>query len=476
MTVNHLESAPARSAKHSFPPALSALGIWFGFFLAAVRSPALLGAQEPSQRAGATLQGWEENSRIAILDRSGSFFGRLAAQGILQRFGHRELDAEYDLDLVSFSPSLEEEYRWYATQDGVRFWTGSINHLHLVQNAQFKASVPLSGSWSAGAEIFHQRTLQARRSLVDLTLRHELRPKRLRLFFSGTLKDDKPDIDLEAGLVVAGSRGSATMAVGALDPFNDFITQTLGVEYVTDSIVDYTAHPFSGRVSLGLSLSDHLRIEAYALAVTPNSVRVTIKSDPAAGFSQEERYGYAAGLLEWAPSPATALGLLGTWVRARIERSPAAGGKPEDNFELTEIETRWGFYGIHRFTRRLSAEAWMLRVTRPDDRIYRDARAGSSVFYKDRAWTGRVSGTYQAQSGFRGELGLDFVARGIEDPAGAPDRAFLADNNFRLRFDFGWRFGSRALFVVGSNVDLDKDNGTAIGTFDGGHGRFVLYW
>ncbi|GIW50699.1 MAG: hypothetical protein KatS3mg081_0054 [Gemmatimonadales bacterium] len=475
MTVNHMNHSRVRYAVY---PLLGqrAVGVFSALFAAAVCWAGVLHAQQPAEPVHATLKGWEEYARITILDRSGSFFGRLAEQGILQRFGHRELDAEYDLDLVSFSPSLEEEYRWYASDDGVRFWTGSINHLHLVQNAQFKALVPLSGTWVAGAQIYHQRTLQARRSLVQLTLAHDLRPQRLRIFFSGTLKDDKPDTDLEAGVVASGSRGSAVLAVGALDPFNDFITQTLGVSYLTDSIVDYTAHPFSGRLSFELSLSPDLRLEAYALAVTPSSVKVSLSGDSAAGFVQDERYGYAAGLLEWTPNAGTAVGLLASWVRSRIARSPGSGGKPQDDFELTESETRWGLYAIHRFSSRWSAEGWVSRVIRPDKRIYREPGAGADARYRDRAWSGRLSGTYQARSGFRGELGLDFVARGIPDPGAVPDRAFLADNNYRLRFDLGWRFGSRALFVVGSNVDLDKDNGTAIGTFDGGHGRFAFYW
>ncbi len=470
MTVNHLSVSLDR------PAGRRVLDGFFVLLLAAISCARVAQAQESSRPARATLKGWEEYARTTIQDRTGSFFGRLAEQGILQRFGHRELDAEYDLDLVSFSPSLEEEYRWYGRENGVRFWTGSINHLHLVQNAQFKATVPLSSSWAAAAQVYHQRTLQAHRSLVRLTVRHDLRPRRLQLVFSGTLKDDKPDTDLEAGLVVMGSGGSATVAFGVLDPFNDFITQTLGVEYLTDSIVDYTTQPFSGRVSVEWSLSRNLRLEAYALAVTPSSVRVSLSSDPAAGFSQDERYGYAAGLLEWTPNAATAIGVLATWVRSRIARSSASGARPADNFELTESETRWGLYAIHRFSSRFSAEGWVSRVIRPEDRLYRDPGAGVDARYRDRAWTGRVSGTYQAPSGFRGELGLDFVARGIPDPGAVPDRAFLADNNYRLRFDLGWRFGSRALFVVGSNIDLDKDNGTAIGTFDGGHGRFTFYW
>ena len=43
----------------------------------------------------------------------------------------------------------------------------------------------------------------------------------------------------------------------------------------------------------------------------------------------------------------------------------------------------------------------------------------------------------------------------------------------RLRFAAGWRFGRRALFLVGFNRDLDDSDGRG---FDGAFGRFALYW
>ena len=39
------------------------------------------------------------------------------------------------------------------------------------------------------------------------------------------------------------------------------------------------------------------------------------------GFVQEERYAYTGGLLEFKPTPAIAVGVLGTWVRARLGRT-----------------------------------------------------------------------------------------------------------------------------------------------------------
>ncbi|UCC73352.1 MAG: hypothetical protein JSV86_01955, partial [Gemmatimonadota bacterium] len=62
--------------------------------------------------AHATLRGWEERARLAIFDRSGSYFGRTSDQGILQRFNEK-MDSEYPLDLISSTFSLGETYEWY---------------------------------------------------------------------------------------------------------------------------------------------------------------------------------------------------------------------------------------------------------------------------------------------------------------------------------------------------------------------------
>ena len=83
--------------------------------------------------------------------------------------------------------------------------------------------------------------------------------------------------------------------------------------------------------------------------------------------------------------------------------------------------------------------------------------------------------TYRARSGFRAAVGVDLVERDVVGLDRLPGQ-FLGRNHSRLRLDVGWRFGRTALFVVGTNRDLDGDRGTATGAFDGAHGRFQVYW
>lgn len=423
--------------------------------------------------AHATLRGWEERVRLAIFDRGGSYFGRTSDRGILQRF-NEEMDLEYHIDLISYSFSLSETYDWYRHDNGVRYWTGSIDHRRLIWQGDLAISVPLGESSAAQLLLTHQETLEAKRALVRLGLRRQLFDGRGHAFLQGTLKADKPEADLELGFTWSTGPAELTVAVAALDVFSDFIYQTLEIgASIADTALDYTTHPYTVRVALELSPGRRFRAEAYALAMSPTTVRAESQTTPNEGFTQDERYAYAGGLLEWSPSPRTAVGGFASWVRARLARSPLQFGRPEDDFELTERTSQLGLYSIHHISSRFSVEALLAGVWRSEDRLRPDTSAAPNVDYADRAWAGSTTLTYRAASGFRGDLSLDFLVRKIIEPDSVPGGDVLDRDNFRLRLGLGWQSESGTQFTFGSSVDLD--DGRERG-FDGAYSRFVLYW
>ena len=154
--------------------------------------PGSLHAQEGRSVARATLRGWEEQVRFAVFDRGGSFYGRTSDRGILQRFNER-MDAEYDLDVISSMFSLTQTYSWYQRTDGVRFWAGSIDHLQLVQQGDFKTDVALDASWSAAARFIHDESLRTKRNLLWLGFAKAIAGETYRLFLRGTLTAKKRD-------------------------------------------------------------------------------------------------------------------------------------------------------------------------------------------------------------------------------------------------------------------------------------------
>ncbi len=424
---------------------------------------------------GATLRGWEEQRWLTILDRGGAYYGRLSERGILQRF-NGAMDSEYRLDLISSSPSLTETYTWYTHDSGARLWAGSVDHIRLALQGEFKARLSLGAGWSADARFYLRDDLNAQRALALLGLRKSLFGGRGQAFVRGTLNAIKPEIDLELGYSLLPSIGDITLAIGALDLFSDFIYQGLepGPEE-TDTLLDYSTHPFTFRTALDIQIARAWRLEGYGLVLTPTRITAESQTDPEAGFVQDERYAYAGGLLEWQPSKRTVFGGFGTWVQARVDRAALPAGRPEDDFDLTERTTELGLYGIHHPLGRLSTELWLARVRRTEDRVRPDTLAAENVAYEDRAWAGRADLRYTAASGLEASLGVDFLAQDIIRGRGrVPGKPQDRDHG-RLRLDLAWRFDSRAHLLAGVNWDLDGDKRGRL-TFDGAHGRFALYF
>jgi len=421
---------------------------------------------------GATLRRWEEDHWLAIYDRSGSYFGRVSDAGILQRF-NALMDFEYHIDVISYTPSLTETRDWYQRDDGARAWGGSLNHLKLLAEGHFKVSVPLGETWATDIRYIRQETLEAQRSLLWIRFAHDMLDKRLRAFARSTLTFDKSEIDFELGLVWRWMPGELAVSFGALDLFSDIIFQQLEIgPAIAPLALDYTARPYTGRIAVDLPLGHRFRLEAYGLALTPTEVIVESQTRADSGFVQQERYAYAGGLLEWTPNASTAVGAYGTWVRARMGRTPLPQGALEDAFDLTEKSWQLGVYGIESLSRRFSLEIWIQRLWRTEDRVPRTIVA-PQIEYEDRSWGGRSTLTYQAPGGFKADLGFDFLDRDIVKEDDVPGLGGLRRDNCRLRFAAGWRFGRRALFLLGFNRDMDDSDGRG---FDGAWGRFALYW
>ncbi len=435
----------------------------------------LLGIARPAAAQDrATLRGWEERARHTIFDRAGTYYGRLSDQGILQRF-NPDIDREYHLDLISFAFSLAETYEWYQRGAGMRFWAGSIDHLRTVQNAQIAGVVGLGGAWAARAQFTHENTLGADRSLIELQVNRKVFGENGLAFGSMTLTPSKAEMDVELGVGIPLGESRLTVAVAALDVFSNFIYQGIGVEGVSDTTLDYTSLPFTARTALDANLSDNFRGELFALAMTPTQV-VVREGGPEIGFQQDERYAYLGGLLEWHPSPAASVGGFGTWVQGKTFRSALSEGVPEDNFDLTERSWRVGGYTLVPISSRFATDAWIAHTWRTEVRTRPDTSVAANVDHDDRSWSGRLNLGYRARSGFRLDLGIDFLTRELVGSAPVPGSEALDDKNIRARIDLGWHFGSRAYVVVGTNADLDGDVGGWAKVFDGGHARFAAYW
>ena len=389
--------------------------------------------------------------------------------GTLQRF-HKDIDAEYALDLISSQFGLSEEYQWHQRPNGARYWAGSINQRVLVAGFDLKASVPLGDRWSVAVRFNQEDGPQIARNLVRIRFRRDWQG--VFGFAEASLHTDKPESDVTLGVGVRDRAGTATVSLTMLDAFSDFIYQTLVVWHgFADTALDYEQQPFAVRASLERSLGRHLRIEGNAALLLPSRVRAYRQLAPDTGFRQAERFGLASLLLEWSFSPSVRTGAFATYVRAVSDRTPLREGRALDDFRLVEKTTRLGAFTLAQLTRKWRIETWVAREARPEQRTYRGA--ARDVDYEDRAWSGQATLGYRAIGGFRANTAFEMDLRDVVRADGpVPSIQPLGEHNIRLRFDLGWQFGTTVALTAGYRVDLDFDRAW----FDGAHGSFVLYW
>jgi hypothetical protein len=370
-----------------------------------------------------------------------------------------------------------ENYSWYRRGQGARYWGGSVNKLRVVQEAEFAAVVDLGASWAADVRFNHQATYQANRSTLRFGARKGLSQGRVVLFGTGVISARKPESDVELGVMLEPvTETRVTIAVAALDLFNNLIYETLGVGIgVSDTSLIYSSQPFALRFGLDTRVGP-LRFEAYALGVTPTTLTVRRQTEPDDGFTQDERFAYAGAMAAWEPSVRSSLGAFATWVRARTNRAALDLGTPEHDFDLTEKTMQLGVYGIHLFGR-FALEGWVGRVWRTEDRVRPDTTVAPSIDYEDRAWVGRVQLTYRVPVGLRIGTGFDFTARQVIGDDRMPSLQEMSKNNTRLRIELGWQFGRRAMITAGVGAELDSDfEAPSEGAFDGGHARLALFF
>lgn len=465
------------SARFNSPPFNAACGllVWMPV-AAALLGPTPLRAQADSATLHATLADWSDRTWLLLLDRGAADGGRLNDRGVLQRF-HPAIDGEYALDLVSGRPGLTEEYEWSRAVMGARYWGGSVNHYRMVAAGDFKARVPLGSGWTARARFSHEDSDVLKRSLLRLDVEKAWR-NGIFGFFGSTIMAVKPEMDLTVGAGWRHERGELSVAVTALDAFNDVIFVGLEVwPGFADTAIDYRNVPVGARATGEWTLGAHLRVEASGGVQLPTGFVAFRQTATDEGFRQEERLAYAAGLLEYSISPRLRAGVTTSVVRARTDRTPLPASGPDADYELLERTMRVGAFVLADPLRFLRTHAWLVREFRPERREFRSG-GGTNVDYEDRAWTGALVIEYRPRIGLRAHGAFEMDLRGVARGTGSqiPQRDPIGVPNTRLRFDFGWNFGGRFTLLAGYRIDLDRDKQFARGWFDGAHGRFVMYW
>lgn len=442
-------------------------------------APAAVAGQAPAPTSDPvlTLEAWADDVWVDVLDREGTFRGRLAPEGIFQRF-NPDMDHEYALDVRTGMFQPWEDVAWAGDGGGLRVAGASVSHPHILNRLDWRHAYPVSGGLDLTADYTRDHSLTDRRDYARVGLRWT--PEGAAGWSLGSrvgVHFFKPEADVEVEVTRAwgarhggvSSRWRATARVAALDVFNDVVFVSLGVDPdEVEAHLDHEGVPLAGRLRLE-GRGTWWRFEAHAAATTERRARVTF---PGAGegargegdaggdgepFELEERVAFAGALLELRPLPDLSMAGHARVAEARTDRRRADGGTPGSRIR----ERSAGLGGIVRWTLRdaVHAEGEVDVVWRPEDR----SGAGERVEHDDRAVYGVLGLVRRSARGWTARVAYTTLDRraGVLLPE-------VGGSNARLLTEGGYRTLAGFRVLAGLRWDLD---GRPV--FDGAHLRLA---
>lgn len=412
-----------------------------------------------------SLAPWAERVWNRLADREGAIFGRLAEEGIFQRY-HPLQDHEYRLDEFTGAFALRDQGAWRDRRNVIRGWGASVSNRDLINAVEARVSLPVARRVGVGFHLWQEETLEARRQRLLFGLRVDSLVGPWAVSFRTSVELVKPDADLEFDFErTFGERLAVSLGVAVLDAFNDFSFVTLGIDSAeTDFFREYFSQPVAARYAIEWRPARGWRLEARGGTTNRAHLKGDLVLDDLRGFGQRERVWFTGVLAEWSPRPDLAIGAFGRTADAKVEREYESSDS-SSNFELSERTTTAALYGLLRVGTEWDVEGAVLYTERPEDR-----RGFGAVVLDDREWSVWVSLWRKLAGWAYLSLGYFYDDRALRgDPALADA---LAARNQRLRTDIEVRFPAGAKLGAGVNWDLDFPTDQSF--FDGAHGRLVL--
>ncbi|MDE2793524.1 MAG: hypothetical protein OXL34_01790, partial [Gemmatimonadota bacterium] len=403
----------------------------------------------------------------SLLDRDGAYYGRLAEEGIFQRF-NPEMHAEYELETRASLFHPGEDARWSELPNGLRIAGASISHPHILNVVDWRQEVHVSGPVHLMARYRRERSLTARRDYPSVGMRwRDVLGTPWTVQVGIGVHYFKPSADVEVALARSwrdreDRSWGLEVRLAALDAFNEAIFQGLGVRAdEVDAHYDYAGVPLAARTTLRAAAS-RWRAELHAGSSRRSEVQVTFPATGRAPFTQLEQVAFLGTLLQVTPLERVTLALHGTWARADTERRAPASGV---GFTLREQTVTLGARARTRLNPAWAVETELVRVRRPE---WRTPGGGARREHRDREVFARAALVRYPEAGLTARLAYTLLDR---------DAGFMAPwltrQSHRLITEAGHRFRSGFEVTAGAGWDLDQFGRAP---FDGGLLRLSAGW
>lgn len=477
-------------------------------------SPSVRDSLQLDSLRHASMAGWIQRQRLAVLDRSHGYGGwmysrddygfgtpiennnrQIGAQTLelydrgIFRHLTPNMDREYSLDMWNYRFSGRAAYEWTQAPNGLRVYSGSIERTAWAIVSELKQTISLNDEHFFNVRAHLHRNGSARRALLELGYRWQMTDAHA-IGVRHTFSEYKPDFDVTGFYEFSRpTLGTARLAVTALDAYNDFLYNTLGVATEDELLVRrYGTRPFLLSATLASSPQYPLRGTVHASVQPQSELTITAQNTPDFRFRQDESLYFLSGMIEYQfPSYVTA-GLL---YRADFNQRHRIGssGAVEADYTATQRTETIGAFLLADWWK-LHAEVWGLSTQ------YRDHQTGEHfglstlegpIDYREPHQRVKVRVEYEPdRAGFTTGLEYLFLRRGpVEDGRQMTQQwtgeyFTIGRSNYRVAVLGGYKFG-RGSFTTGIGIDTDNDDLPAgipdsPGRFDNGYFNLTVLW
>lgn len=480
-------------------------GNWLILLLALLFCHGTVAAQS-SDPPRATLQGWENQQRLYIMDRTNNFGGFYYDRGLF-RFTTPEMDLEYYIDLFTYRHSYFEDYDWIHAENGFRSFMGSLNTPVFALRSELKNTIDAGSNGTLTIHAWQQEDLQAKRGLITVDYHYSL-SERHRLGIMHTLGQRKTDLDATLSYRY-GTRqtGLITTELTILDWANNFVSdlsESRQSEFEIRHI--YSQKPYLGTLRLESPQMGPFRGEAVAAFQNRSEAEVSRRDFPDENYILQEWVNYQAALFEGHFRGLTT-GIIWQRTFARMERAPAPGSDYELDYGNRQIQNRGGAY-LHYRWRSFGIEQWFFIERNRDQQfdenpeayIEQDPRARNlnrypfnfeeiRRFNKTRLFFAPRTRNYALFLEHNGDWRRPHFDTGSTTVTAVNYRSYypnhIVGRNERLTLGYSYTFSKTAMLTIGVSLDLDGDlyhgwdlrrENHSRAYFDGGFGRFMVRW
>ena len=428
--------------------------------------PEVVVAQQGRVDPLSSLSSWADDMWLTILDRDGAYWGRVATQGVFQRFNLlMHTDYELNVRLARFSPA--EEARWADVSRGLRGSGASLSHPHLLNLVEWRERVPIGGPVDLVVRYVRERSFTAQRDYVRMGVRWR------EAFGTGWdaglefgVHFFKPSADVELIAVRRWGDDERAWAVevraAVLDAFSNVVFNELGVRpEEQDLLIDYDSQPLAAKVSVR-RIAPLWRVEAHGGTTTRTRAAISYAATDGVPFALLEDVAFAGALGELHATRALTVAAYGTLARASTERESA---DPSVALRVSETTRVGGVRARHLFRGALAGELDAQATWRPEAR---QGAAVPAIDHTDRELMAIAGVARAPAAGWNWRLALSWSDR--EAGALAPG---LTKKHRRQLMEGGYRFTSG--FDVNAGVRWNLDDLSTV-LFAGGHVRFTTSW